>query len=312
MTAIIILNWNGADDTIACLESLSRAEGEFFVVVADNGSADNSVVRIKEWIVASDMDIKLLENGANYGFAKGNNIAIKYASQFAPDSYMLLNNDTEVDPFFLTRLECFRKEHPRYTVLTPRINLFYDKELLWNCGGRLLAGFRRYYYPGKHQNKATVKPYFRISFVTGCALYFLPEILNEDGTLLTERFFFGEEDFEFSIRMKKRKVSIACVTDSVIYHKVSSSSKDKDPVGVYFLHQLNRYIDIRLNYGYLFNVLWRLLNIPISLHYFRKKSGSAKKAVSLLKRLGHDSRVKDGVTEQDFRRLVVEGGYLNQ
>ena len=37
MTAIIILNWNGADDTIACLCSLEKAQGSFFVVVADNG-----------------------------------------------------------------------------------------------------------------------------------------------------------------------------------------------------------------------------------------------------------------------------------
>ena len=37
MTAIIILNWNGADDTLACLESLSQAEGDFCAYVVDNG-----------------------------------------------------------------------------------------------------------------------------------------------------------------------------------------------------------------------------------------------------------------------------------
>ena len=50
MTAIIILNWNGADDTIACLQSLAKAEGEFVVYVVDNGSADDSLARIQSWM----------------------------------------------------------------------------------------------------------------------------------------------------------------------------------------------------------------------------------------------------------------------
>ena len=50
MTAIILVNWNGADDTIACLESLSRMTEPHFVVIADNSSSDDSVSRIQAWI----------------------------------------------------------------------------------------------------------------------------------------------------------------------------------------------------------------------------------------------------------------------
>ena len=310
MTAIIILNWNGAEDTLCCLDSLTKADGSFFVVVADNGSTDDSVARIREFMSSSDLDIKLLENGFNYGFAKGNNLAIRYAAGFNPDSYLLLNNDTEVTPDFLTRLVEFREKNPEYRILTPRINLYYDKEYLWNCGGRLFAGFRRYLFNREHESKALRKPFYRISFITGCALFFTPDILQTDGTLLTERFFFGEEDFEFCIRMKKRHIPMACVTGSLIYHKVSSSNKGKNVVGTYYLHQLNRYIDIRLNYNVLFTYLWRILNIPLSLHYLRRKSGSMGSALSLLRRLHKDSRAKDSVTEQDFLSLVVRGDYF--
>ena len=310
MTAIILLNWNGADDTLCCLESLAKANGSFFVVVADNGSTDDSLKRIKEYISSSKLDIKLLENGTNYGFAKGNNLAVRYAARFNPDSYMLLNNDTEVTSDFLTRLEEFRIQNPEYKVLTPRINLYYDKGRIWNCGGRMFAGFRKYLFDGDLESKAIRRPYYRITFITGCALYFTPDILEPDGTLLTERFFFGEEDFEFCIRMKKRRVPMASVTDSVIYHKVSSSNKGKDVVGTYYLHQLNRYIDIRLNYGKLFTFLWRIANIPLSLRYLTRKSGSFSKALSLLRNLHRESRAKDCVTEQDFQRLVVKGNYF--
>ena len=48
-TAIILLNWNGAADTIDCLESLAQAKGSFFVVVVDNDSHDDSVERLRAW-----------------------------------------------------------------------------------------------------------------------------------------------------------------------------------------------------------------------------------------------------------------------
>ena len=48
-TAIILINWHGADDTIACLESLSRMKEQHTVVIGDNGSTDDSVLRIQQW-----------------------------------------------------------------------------------------------------------------------------------------------------------------------------------------------------------------------------------------------------------------------
>ena len=74
MTAIIILNWNGADDTLACLDSLLKAEGDFRVYVVDNGSTDDSLQRIRAWLDAHDgFDAQLVPLDKNYGFARGNN-----------------------------------------------------------------------------------------------------------------------------------------------------------------------------------------------------------------------------------------------
>ena len=97
-TIIIILNWHGAGDTIACLESLSVVEGNFHVVVVDNGSSDDSVTRIGQWIDSdrNNISVELLPLDKNYGFAMGNNKGIAYARKYNPDYYLLLNNDTEV------------------------------------------------------------------------------------------------------------------------------------------------------------------------------------------------------------------------
>lgn len=310
MTAIIILNWNGADDTIACLRSLEKAQGSFFVVVADNGSADDSVSRIKEYTSGSGLDIRLLELGHNYGFAGGNNRAVKYASQFTPDSYLLLNNDTEVTPGFLVRLEEFRKNHDCYKVLTPRINYYYDKERIWNCGGVLRFGFRRYRYADVRQDRVLNKKPFRIGFVTGCALYFTPRVIYDGFTPFTDRFFFGEEDFDFSMRMNRHGLKMACVTDSVIYHKVGSAGNRMVKSGKVYLHLLNRYIDIRLNNGGLYFLLWRLAAFYFTVRALKKAFGSISGALEKYRILLRDMRSMDKVDRSVFESLVIKGDYF--
>lgn len=311
MTAIIILNWNGADNTLACLGSLENVKGGFFVVVADNGSADDSVPAIRKYAAASALDIRILELGHNYGFAGGNNRAVEYASRFNPDSYLLLNNDTEVTPDFLLRLEEYRKTHGKYYVLTPRINYYYDKERIWNCGGLLKFGMRRYLYAGTKESEVLSKKPFRITFVTGCALFFTPDVIYDGYTPFTDRFFFGEEDFEFSLRMKKKGVRMACVTDSVIYHKVSASGDQMLHSGKVYLHLLNRYIDIRTKYSRLFFILWLTVCRHATMKNLRKAFGQSK-AKDIYLHLMRDVRGRDSVTEDDFKRLVLEDSYWNE
>ena len=311
MTAIIILNWNGADDTLACLNSLANADGDFVVYVVDNGSADDSVLRIQSWIDEHDeVDVCLLPLDRNYGFAKGNNKGLEVASRISPDSYLLLNNDTEVLPDFLVCLQDFSARHPQYRVLTPKINYFYDKNRIWNCGGKLTFGFRKYFYAGCPDSAVKEKVHIDISFVTGCALFFYPELLDEQSHLLTERFFFGEEDFEFSMRMQKDNVHMACVLDSLIYHKVGASGDKMYRSGKVYLHYLNRFIDIRIQKSSIFYTFWKMLNLPLCLRHFYMVSHSLGFACRMMRRLFVDARDKDGVTREDFESLVIRNDYL--
>ncbi len=313
MTAIIILNWNGADDTLACLDSLLKAEGDFRVYVVDNGSTDDSLQRIRAWLDAHDgFDAQLVPLDKNYGFARGNNMGLEVARENAPDSYLLLNNDTEVRPDFLTRLNAFSTKHPECRVLTPKINFYYDKLKIWNCGGKLSFGFRKYYYAGQPNSAVKEADYIPISFVTGCALFFYPELLDEEGHLLTERFFFGEEDFEFSLRMKKQSVSMACVLDSLIYHKVGASGDKMDGTGKIYLHYLNRFIDVRIHKSVAFYNLWTLVNMPFCLKHFYKCSQSVRGAVGLMNQLWRDAKKKNGVSKDDFEALVIDKTYFTR
>lgn len=330
MTSIIILNWNGFDVLKECMESLLRARGDFFVIVADNASSDASVEKLCNWckennaahiqvkegeergVIAHKREILIYSLKDNYGFAKGNNIAVKLALQSSPDSILLLNNDTEVEPDFLVRLQEFKKANNSYKVLTPLIFYCSDKERIWNAGGKLCFGFRKYHYAGKTTADIKEKCYIPITFVTGCALY-IPISLLYDGTkVFTERFFFGEEDFEFSMRMGKHNVGMACVLDSVIYHKVGSSSSRMFGLGKLYLHNLNRFVDIRLNKSALFYTLWATLNIPLCFRHFYRASHSVRKSFALLRHLFSDARNKHSVSQEDFNALVINNNYFDR
>lgn len=317
MTGIILINWNGADDTLACLRSLQKAEGEFFVVIADNASGDDSLQRIGAFIKENGEEgrFHLLPNDDNYGFAVGNNKALEYAARFSPDSYMLLNNDTEVEPDFLVRLVDFSSRNPQYRALTPRINYYGEKNMIWECGGDIRNGRRAVKYANVDAKVLDGVEYFPITSISGCALFFYPELLDEAGHIFTDRYFFGEEDFEFSMRMKKRGVRMACVPGSCIYHKVGRSRNKMKAianVGKYYMYYLNRLITLRLHMSPLKFWLVRLAYMPNCFRYFYSVNHSLKISFGLVRRLYNEVGHKYGVSKDDFRALMIDNDYFNK
>ncbi len=308
MVAIIILNWNGVKDTLPCLDSLARAEGDFRVYVVDNGSSDDSLERINTWVCEhKDVDVRVVPLDKNYGFAKGNNMGVAVAMQDNPDACLLLNNDTEVAPDFLVKLQSFAAKHSDYKVLTPLIFFHSDKTKIWNAGGKFKWGVRKYFYNNCRAGDIKEKEFIPITFVTGCALFFKPDVLRGDGKVFTENFFFGEEDCEFSIRMIKQRVKIACVLDSVIYHKVGSSINPISLPGKSYIHYLNRFINVRQSYGLFFYYIFRLLSYPM-IRRGLKMNGCPRVYMSgFIKRLFKESRVKEGVSHEDFKIAMNTG-----
>lgn len=318
MTAIILVNWNGADDTIACLESLRAVDTPHFVVIADNDSTDDSVERIQGWLDTHSgegyvKDYSLLRLDANYGFAIGNNKAVAFAMQKNPEYCMLLNNDTEVEPDFLEKLLAYAGDNPDVRLLSPCICYHYDKGKVWFSGGKLGFGRRKNLFAGRPLDSVGKEP-FVIDFISGCALFFDTSLLGGDGKLLYEGFFFGEEDYEFSLRMKNRGVKMCCVPSSLIYHKVGASQKntnDSRGLGRAYMYYHNRLICNRLNSGWLsFNIIC-LLNFFTCIKYFRRYTGSWVTGMRIFSRLMRDVRRKDGFGYDDFRALMFDNTYFD-
>ncbi|MBC6994145.1 glycosyltransferase family 2 protein [Neolewinella lacunae] len=238
--AILILNFRGVDDTLDCLASLRAAQLDgAHLWLLDNGSADDSANRLQSWndreqffphtihLSAAGHPTEgspgtghhLLFSPVNLGFAAGNNLLTRLAMDQGYEEVLLLNNDTTVAPDFLRWLRAAREVHPT-AVLIPQIRLYAEPGRVWNCGGALRwPGRKKYHFANAPVDRLPAADYLPVSFVTGCALLFRPQRTG----LLTERFFFGEEDVEFSWRLRTNGMVAVCCLRAVVYHKVGQS-----------------------------------------------------------------------------------------
>ncbi|MFQ6608534.1 MAG: glycosyltransferase family 2 protein [Fidelibacterota bacterium] len=340
--AVILLNWNGWRDTIECLESLKKSTyKDFTFIVVDNGSTDGSLKKIRKWAEGSGTvppssgkqwrttlriveieqsqiprkieeaisdgseqpDFVLIRNSKNLGFAGGNNVGIHYALNKNYDKIFLLNNDTTVAANCLEILSNFIEENKKYAVVTPMICYYDEPDNVWNCGGKLTWwGSRNYYHRNQKADQCPVG-HCEISFITGCALMARADIFRKYG-LLSEQFFLGEEDYEFSLRMQREGIVMAAVPQARIFHKVSQAKESvfrDDALPSAFIHHLNRFIDLKEHYRPLYWKVWRIFSLAYIIPMLRIRHGVPLRRILKFSGLLIDySTRKDSVTSEDF------------
>jgi len=209
--SVIILNWNGKDLTIECLNSLEKLKYmNYEVVVVDNGSTDGSQKAIKEKFPR----VKLIENKENVGFAEGNNIGIRNSDA---DYFLLLNNDTVVDPYMLDELVDVGESDPKIGILCPKIYLYDKKDVFWFAGGYL----RTYGTLHRGYNEKDVGQYDKVEdmvYASGCAFMIKKEVTEKIG-LLDKEFFIYLEDVDYSLRAKENGFRVVYVPKAKMWHK---------------------------------------------------------------------------------------------
>jgi GT2 family glycosyltransferase len=241
----------------------------------------------------------IIENNENLGFAKGNNVGIRLAEIMGSEWVFLLNNDTVISKDSLSRLYEHINTDPGISAITPQIRYFNTPEMIWNCGGKLTCfGSRKYFYSGSHYKKAPEKGSREITFITGCALLFK---FRETG-ILSEKYFFGEEDYEFSLRLQKRGLKMICAFDSVIYHKVGRSIKKRSNIKtLIYIQLISRLINTRDYYSYVRWTCTKLLYF-IYLPFLLAKSGSNPvDSIRLTRKVDHYVRNNTAVGKSEYQ-----------
>jgi GT2 family glycosyltransferase len=219
----VTLNWNRADDTLACLASLSeQSYPNLHLLVVDNGSTDDSVARIRD----AFPDVALLAHPHNSGFARGNNLGITQALEQDADYVFCLNNDTWLAPDTIDRLVTAAAQEP--ALLSPIIYYAEDPRRVWGLGGRFNRWLLEAHEIGRGQvDEGQWPDLLDVDFVPACGLL-MPRSLLEDVGLFDERFFMYYEDLDFCRRVQQAGWPIRALTRAKMWHKVSVSSGGSD------------------------------------------------------------------------------------
>jgi len=215
---IVLVNYNGWDDTIECLESITQCDPKPEVVVVDNASVED---RSKE-VLDKFPNTHWVKSQENTGWSGGNNLGIRFFldRENCPDVIFLLNNDTTVAANILQVLS--QALDQAYDVVGPVINEYSDPGVIqtqgtaFNRNDRSLDFFSVIPTPIDGA-EITVTP---VDIVNGCAVAIRREVFDRIG-LIDERFFLICEESDFCLRAIKAGFRCGVVHRSLVWHKHS-------------------------------------------------------------------------------------------
>jgi GT2 family glycosyltransferase len=220
-THVVIVNWNGGEVTLRCLQhagALERPPERVHLI--DNGSTDGSVEAVQEGFP----EVALQRFGENRGFAVAANAGIRAALDQGAEHVFLLNNDAFVEPDTLSRLLEASERRPEHGLYGCKIYRDLASKLLWCCGVSLgwhfnLCKLRGFGQPdrGRWDREEVVDS------LTGCGLLVRREVFQSVG-LFDEDYWVYAEDMDFCLRAEDCGYSCLYVPSARLEHPGSQST----------------------------------------------------------------------------------------
>lgn len=229
--SIILVNYNNYDDSKDILNNLYtqnlRPEE---IILVDNCSTDESFKKLS-CDFNSYNGLSIIQSDFNGGFSYANNYGIKYSLKKSNeiDFYILLNNDTYVDPNFLDICSNSVRESNDIGIFTGKILNYFHKDRIWYGGGHI----NKIYFSGLHdyENHNSEIPEANIlknvEFASGCFMI-IPKKIFIDGHFLPEEYFLYYEDVDYSLLMTKLKLKIEYNPKMIVYHKISRTTNSNN------------------------------------------------------------------------------------
>ena len=236
---IIILNWNGADHLRRFLPSVVAAAPEGVgVVVADNGSTDDSVA-----ILAAEFPtVSVLRMDRNYGFAGGYNRALE---RIEADYYLLLNSDVETPAGWLGPILDCLNANPDVAVAAPKLISCTDRTTFEYAGAS--GGFIDFLgYPfcrGRilrcvEEDRGQYDDARDVFWVSGAAFCCRADVFRALGGFDGD-FFAHMEEIDLCWRMQLAGYRVRVVPQSTVYHLGGGTLQTDSPAKVFYNHRNN-------------------------------------------------------------------------
>jgi len=254
--SVVILCWNDSKVIKDCLASIyaTTRRTEFEVIVSDNGSTDGSIDFIREQFPK----VRLIENGRNLRFAKGNNVGIRASMG---EYVLILNPDTIIHEGALDGLIAFADKHPEAGAFGCRV-LNADgsyqgsiwpfptprSEWIRALGLRPLGYLSEWFHPGAYVRwKGETER--AVGYPAGCCLLVRNDLLKRLGGF-DEQFFYYYEETDLCRRIWDLGYPVLYTPMVSITHLIGGSTHRKfPPIGFAIDHQITRYLYLYKYHG---------------------------------------------------------------
>ena len=233
LVAVVVLSWNGREDTLACLRSLARvSEPELHVIVVDNASSDGTA----EAVAQEFPEVELVRSEENLGFAGGMNLGLRRALEVGADYALTLNNDTVVGAALVTALVEEAERRRDAGALCSKILFFDPPDRVWYAGARYdpRRGYQRRHRGYGERDGAAYADVVETERACGAAMLVPRRVLERVG-LFDESLFAYVEDVDWSLRARKLGLPLLVVPSSRVWHKVSTATGgESSPTTIYY------------------------------------------------------------------------------
>jgi GT2 family glycosyltransferase len=216
---IVVVHWQGMDDTHACLASLSTiVYPAVDAVVVVNGPGDFD----DEWAGEAAPLVEAVVSERNLGYGGGCNLGARMLLDRGADFVLFLNNDTVVSPDILDDIaEVFAAE-PEIGVAGPVVVYYDDPGRVWFAGGTLNRTFGYTRHRG-FRARDLPRTGAVCDFISGSAIAVRREVLERTGGF-DEAYFHYFEDTELCARASVLGFASYVVPAASVRHRVSASA----------------------------------------------------------------------------------------
>lgn len=222
VVSVIVVNYRGADDTIACLralrEQLDYPADRVQVVCVDNASGDGSADRIRQ-----QPGVEVVESPANLGFAGGCNLGVQHA---AGSVLAFLNNDARPHPEWATTAVDVLRREPTVAAVASKVLDWDGRHIDFVDGGLTWFGMGYKRHAGEPDDGTHDEPK-DVLFATGSAMFVRTEVFKKLHGF-DERFFMFYEDVDLGWRLNLRGWRVRYEPRSLAYHRHHASMSKVD------------------------------------------------------------------------------------
>ena len=238
--AVVVLSWNGRDETLACLDSLARSDWpNTTTVVVDNGSDE----KLEPHVAKRFPDALVVRNETNLGFAGGMNTGTRKALDLDADYVLLLNNDTDVDPAMIRKLVEAAEQHPDAGIISP-LDFFRDSpDTISMIGLRFdpRRGYQGAPLGRGERDGGQFQGVREVDASAGTAMLVPLPVAREVG-LLDEDLFFYIEDIDWALRMRRAGKRIYAAMEARLWHAQAASSGGEETPRVTYYTTRNTFV----------------------------------------------------------------------